>query len=180
MEITYGIAILVALYVAFQVWDRWYRLVYTFTIPSSRFEEGTTPWLRSGGKGHNVSIFHQPSGIMVLIRKDLPMNLPEAKVSFKVTKMRIPRAERYQPQRGRESVAGEWRFRWVPKRYLPSAKQGEVLERVNCGGSVKRTFAEVSRMIWEEPGIPDDAACYVWAGVGRSWRRGSWFGSFED
>lgn len=180
MELTYGIAILVALYVAFQVWDRWYRLVYTFTIPSSRFEECVTPWMRSGGKGHNVSIFHQPSGTMFLIRKDLPLNLPEAKVSFKVMRMRIPLAERYQPQRGRESVVGEWRFRWVPSRYLPSAKQGEVWERVNCGGSVKRTFEQVARLIREKRDIPEDAIFHVWAGVGRSWRRGSWFGSFED
>jgi len=180
VEYLYAVVILVMLYIGFRVWSSWYRLVYRLALPSSEFEECVMPWVRSGGNGHHISIFHQRSGVMILIKKHLPLNVPEAKVSLRVTKMRIPQPAKYQPQRGRESVVRQWTFRWVPWRYLPSAKKGEILERVNCGGSLKRTFAQVYRMIREEPGIGDGAIFCVWAGVGRSWFRGSWFGAFDD
>jgi hypothetical protein len=180
MELLYVLILVLVVHIALRVREHFIRIVHNLPIPSVEFYERLRALLLAGGKGLRAYVYEPRSEILIVVHKKMPRWVPEAPVRLIVARRRVCHPERFDPEAGRQRQAGERAYKVVPKRRLPSAEAGQLLERVDCAGSVKRALAEVVRMISQEPALAKARAFHLWTDVGRSGRYGTTFGVFEE
>ena len=180
MELLYGLVLAVVVYVVLRIRERLRRLVYKMAIPSTQFEERVAARLRAGGKNFRVFIYDPLSATLLIAQKHMRHNLPEATVGLTITRKSVPEPKRFDPEAGKADRTGQWVYKVVPKSRLPKPDDGELLERVNCGGSLSSAMRTVAQMVTRDPLLAEAETFYVWTDVGRSFRYGTVFGRFED
>jgi len=191
----YAIAAIVAFFIVFETFPQVRYLVHRNVPVSDVGPYFIRPWLLRGCNGHSVMICHRPSETLIRASKSLRPNFDRCgTVSLAVTRMHIsnPRkgrldsrpplsirlGRRYMAKARPSAMIRAWRdFTSVWVWDLPSPKKGQVLEKVDCGNSLRKVTETVHRMIEENEPLRGDPVFDVWAKGRSAWHT---MGVFED